>query len=86
MLAANFACFGEPSGAVYMLDTVMEICFVIDMVRNFFTSYTDPREPRKPVRDLFLIMKHYVKGPFLFDFVALSAWPIRLIVRNSWPP
>ena len=85
MFAAYFACFGEPTGNLAILDIVMESCFVVDMVRSFFTSYTDPREPGKPVKDLFLIMKSYAKGPFFFDLVALLAWPLRLSLRDSLP-
>ena len=83
LFAAYFACFGEPTGTIHLMETTMEICFVVDMVTKFFTSYTDVRT-RKPVKDLFMISKNYVKGAFFFDLVALSAWPIRLAVRNSW--
>ena len=81
LFAAYFACFGEPEkGAVYTLDIVMEVCFCIDIVRNFFMQYTDPREPRKPIKDLFKIAKHYIKGSFFFDLIACLAWPLRLAV------
>ena len=45
LFAAYFACFGEPEpgGVIYSFDTVMEIAFIIDIVKNFFTQYTDPR-------------------------------------------
>jgi len=84
IFAAYFACFGEPEGGMAIFDTIMEICFIIDMVRSFFTSYTTPHEPTKPIKDLFQIIKHYLKGAFFFEALALSAWPIRLAVRNSW--
>ena len=56
LFAAYFACFGEPGPeeeAVFMFDTIMEACFVGDMIKNFLMQYTDPQEPRKPVKDLF---------------------------------
>ena len=83
--SAYFACFGEPeSGSVMVyLDTVMEVAFIIDLFKNFFTQYTDPRQ-LKPVRDLFKITVNYLKGPFFFDFLAILAWPMREIFRNSW--
>ena len=78
LLAAYFACFGPPEpGLILYLDTVMEIFFCIDIVRNFLTQYTDPREPRKPIKDVFKIALHYVKGSFFFDLVAVMAWPLR---------
>ena len=85
--AAFFACFGEPEeGPIWTFDTVMETFFVVDLVKNFFLEYTDPREPRKPVRDLFLIARNYIKGAFIFDMIACSGWPFRYIVRGSWDP
>ena len=43
--AALFACFGEPeAGSIIMIfDTIMEVCFIVDLIRTFFTSYTDPK-------------------------------------------
>ena len=85
ILGALLACFGEPEPGswILILDTIMEIAFIIDIVKNFFTQYTDPRQPTKPVKDLFKIVVNYLKGPFFFDFLAISAWPIRGIFRNS---
>ena len=48
LFAAYFACFGEPENeSVYYLDMFMEICFIIDIVKNFFLMYTDPTDPSK---------------------------------------
>ncbi len=61
LLAAYFACFGAPSqSGVIIFDNIMEICFVTDIVRNFFTQYVDPRDPRKRIRDLVKIAKNYI--------------------------
>ena len=30
------------------------------------------------------IWAHYLKGAFFFDFLAISAWPLRALVRGSW--
>ena len=85
MFAAFFACFGEPtSGAIQMIDFIMEIAFIIDLLLNFLTQYTDPREPDKPVKDLMKICLNYIRGNFFFDFLAVSAWPIIAMVRHSW--
>ena len=79
LFAAFFACFGEPEegSTILKLDTVMEVFFFVDLVKNFFLEYTDPREPRKPVRDLYLIARNYIKGAFIFDMIACSGWPFR---------
>jgi hypothetical protein len=37
LFAAYFACFGEPSILfIIYLDNIMEVCFALDIVRNFF--------------------------------------------------
>ena len=86
LFAAFFACFGEPEtgDSVYYFDMIMEICFILDIFRNFFTQYIDPERPEKPVTDLFSIWIRYVKGPLIFDLLAISAWPLRVVVRDSW--
>jgi len=54
LLAAYFSCFGEPTrNSLIIFETVMEISFGADIVRNFFTAYFDPRDPRKKIKDLF---------------------------------
>ena len=46
LFAAYFACFGEPENeGIYYFDMVMEICFIADIVKNFFLMYTDPTDP-----------------------------------------
>ena len=38
LLAAYFACFGAPSeSGLIIFDNIMEIFFITDIVRNFFT-------------------------------------------------
>ena len=88
LLAAYFACFGEPvTPGVIVFETVMEICFVTDILRNFITEYSDPRDPRKTIRDLFMICKHYIRaGSFILDVIACSSWPLRYVFRNQWEP
>ena len=88
LFAAFFACFGEPEqgDSVYYFDMFMEICFILDIFRNFFTQYTDPRQPEKPVTDLVQIWRRYARGPLIFDLMAISAWPLRVAVRDSWEP
>ena len=84
ILAAYFACFGEPDegSSLLIFDNIMEIAFIIDLCKNFFTQYID-LNTNKPVKDLFKIVVRYLKGPFFFDFLAILAWPIRAIFHNS---
>ena len=86
LFAAFFACFGEPQigDSVYYFDMFMEICFILDIFRNFFAQYEDSIQPEKPVTDLFSIWRRYAKGPLIFDLLAISAWPLREVVRDSW--
>ena len=52
IFAAYSACFGAPKAFGFkVFDSIMEVCFVIDLVRNFFMEFTDPGDPRKPVRN-----------------------------------
>ena len=88
LFAAYSACFGEPveGSTLFWCDTVMEMCFVLDIIKNFLMQYTDPREPREPVRDLYKITMNYVKGAFIYDLIGCSGWPLRYAFRSSWPP
>ena len=88
LFAAFFACFGEPvSTGMVAFETVMEICFLADIVRNFFTQFFDPRDPRKKISDLFEIAKHYIRGgSFFLDLIACMSWPLRAAVKDKWEP
>ena len=80
-LAAYYACFGEPEGLLLAFDQVMEVVFGMNIIKNFFKQYRDPNDPAKFIKDFFLIVKHYVRGAFAFDLMALSAWPLSFILR-----
>ena len=42
LCAAFYACFGPPeSSAAKIFDYIMEICFGIDILRNFLMQYVD---------------------------------------------
>ena len=87
LLAAYFACFGKPdSEFMDVLDLIMETAFAMDIARNFLFQYTDPREPRKPVRDCARIATHYAKGAFIWDLIPQISTLIKLSVENSWTP
>mmetsp|Transcript_20462 Transcript_20462/g.27655 ORF Transcript_20462/g.27655 Transcript_20462/m.27655 type:complete len:184 (+) Transcript_20462:214-765(+) len=84
LFGAFFACFGRPeSSSIITFETVMEICFITDIVRNFFTQYFDPIDPRRKIRDLFKIAKHYLKGSFFLDVIACLAWPLSYVLQDS---
>ena len=56
IFAAYSACFGAPEAFGFkVFNSIMEVCFVIDLVRNFFMEFTDPGDPRKPVRNFLRI-------------------------------
>ena len=80
-----FACHGEPNPdtPIAMFDGVLEVCFVLDMIKTFFVQYTDPRFPRSPIKDLAKIVVHYLKGAFIFDFIACCGFPLRLALRKT---
>ena len=54
LFALLFACFGEPEedSGIYIFDNTIEVLFIIDMIRTFFSAYTDPKHPEKPVMEL----------------------------------
>ena len=82
--AAYFACFGPPSNVViYYLDLTMEACFVIDMLTNFFMEYED-QISRKTIREFNKTVKHYIKGDFLFDLIAILRYPLSQLFKDSW--
>ena len=71
LMSAYLACLGMPdSNIVKIVDASMEIAFALDIARNFLMEYTLPSEPGKPIRTCSKIAIHYVKGPFIFDFIA----------------
>ena len=84
LCAAFFACFG-PSDAIGMqvIDGIMEVCFAIDIIRNFFMQYEDIEE-QKIIRNLRLIAKRYLKGDFAVDLLAISRFPLHEIFKDSW--
>ncbi len=64
----------------------MEVCFITDIVRNFFTRYVDPRDPRKRIRDIVQIAKNYISNSFFFDSIACLAWPIHYAIKDNYEP
>ena len=63
----------------------MEICFIIDIVKNFFLMYTDPTDPSIKIKDLVKIARHYIRGTFFFDLAAVLAWPIFKAAKSNMP-
>ena len=80
-LAAYYACFGAPKDFLLSCDYVMEVVFGINIVKNFFMMYRDPNDPVTYIKELFQIVKHYVRGAFALDLMALMAWPLSLVLR-----
>lgn len=48
--------------------------------------YRDPRDPRKYISDLAKIIMHYLKGAFIFDLLAVLAWPISYALKDAIDP
>lgn len=85
LCAAFFACFGPPEAiGMQVLDAIMEIAFLLDIIRCFFMQYEDIEEQRT-VRNLKLIAKRYIKGDFLVDFLAIIRFPLDKILQDSVP-
>ena len=79
LFAAFYACFSRPdTTATVVIDSVMEVCFALDIVRNFFMQYEDVEEQRI-VRNFKLIAIRYLKGDFFVDVLAISRFPLYLI-------
>ena len=64
--------FGHPDDGTFMyyMDAAFEIVFVSDSCLQFFLEYYDDRT-RKPVRNLYKIAMHYVKGRFIYDAITI---------------
>jgi len=65
------------------MDNIMEVCFAIDIIRNFLMQYEDIEE-NTVVRNLKLIAKKYIKGDFIVDIIAISRFPLNAIFKDSW--
>ena len=48
--------------------------------------YRDPRDPRKYISDITKIIWHYLKGAFIFDLLAVLAWPISGAMKGAIDP
>ena len=66
-----------------VIDVIMEVLFLIDIIRMFFMQYEDV-EDAKTVRNLKLIAKRYLKGDFAVDVIAISRYPLRELLQDSW--
>lgn len=67
---AYYAAFGVPTGVFeILLDTFIEVLFLMDMIFNFCQEYMD-EETYKLVSNFKEIAKHYAKKSFIFDFIA----------------
>lgn len=64
----------------------MEVVFIMDIVKNLFMMYRDPRDPRKYISELGKIVWHYLKGAFIFDLLAVLAWPISYAMKGAINP
>jgi hypothetical protein len=84
LCAAFYACFGRPTNdGMIVVDTIMEVCFGLDIIRNFFMQYEDVEE-QKTIRNLKMIAKRYIKGDFVVDMLAISRLPFHLIFEDKW--
>ena len=77
---AYFAAFGiSDSLSVAILNNIVETMFLMDIIFTFCQEYLD-EETYKIVNELRKIALHYVKGTFIFDFLA---WiPFEYIFSN----
>lgn len=83
LAGAFIACFGVPDQYTVFIVTeiVIEVCFFIDIVLNFFLEYKDD-EDFKPVRDLKKISIRYIKGVFIFD--VLATLPLAFMIPQQY--
>jgi len=59
------------------LYNVFDVCFLLDILLTFFTSYTDPISNQE-VTDLKLVAVNYIKGWFLID--VFSIFPFEQLI------
>jgi len=83
LTGAFIACFGVPDQYLWFLiaEAIIEFCFFIDIVLNFFLEYKDD-EDFKPVRDLKKIAIRYIKGVFIFD--VLATLPLAFLIPKEY--
>ena len=78
---AFYAAYESPHSAIeIVIDQISEFFFFFDMIFCFFQEYTD-EESYSIVSCPTSIMKHYLRGSFVYDFLA---WiPIDLILFQT---
>jgi hypothetical protein len=69
----------EGGGFVVGFSYFMELCFILDIVVNFFTGYWDVSQGEVIV-DVAAIRKHYLHGWFIVD--VLSSIPVEMITSG----
>lgn len=70
------------SGAIYGLDAVIDVIYLVDLCLNFITSYED-EVTGDEVKDLVKIRQHYLAGWLIVD--CLSSFPSSIIgIRNTF--
>jgi hypothetical protein len=68
------------SNFLWVFSIVVDVSFWADLVISFITSYPDPTTG-KPVTDRGKIVKNYLTGWFLIDFV--SVFPFEPIIKAA---
>ena len=66
------ACFGFPERRISLfLDRFSEICFIVEIILNFFMQYSDEADDYKLQTSLRKIAGRYAKGGLLPDLIGM---------------
>lgn len=71
MFTCSFVLFS--GGGLYVVDTIVDVSFWIDLVLNFFTTYEYKGHYVLSYRQ---IARNYLHGWFLIDFLATFPWEV----------
>ena len=76
----NSAFVASQNKYVKIWDWTVEVFFYTDLLLNFLHSYRDP-ETLNAVENITLIVKNYLYGWFLIDF--LACFPFQLLFKSG---
>jgi len=79
-LVLGFQLNTEPPSTLYYIDTLVNVCFILDLVISFRTAYMDPQLDLL-VTTPWRVSSAYLHSYFLIDFV--SSFPFDAIVQAS---
>eukprot|EP00929_Paragymnodinium_shiwhaense_P078018 TRINITY_DN40346_c0_g1_i1.p1 TRINITY_DN40346_c0_g1~~TRINITY_DN40346_c0_g1_i1.p1 ORF type:complete len:769 (+),score=85.96 TRINITY_DN40346_c0_g1_i1:55-2361(+) len=70
-------------GHTFVYDRCMDIVFLLDMILQFFLAKPDPHRPERYLKDPSAIVRKYLRGWFVVDFVSLLPVDTYIVLHHA---